>query len=134
LKNFAEKIRSLISPRKGIEPDATPFEFIKSKKAMLKELAISKELKNIVGVYSDVLGEGMFLTAVDDIERHNGEEIIVFYQYDVTGKLLIRTSIELSEIQMVCPFNKTYKNPVLFDQRIGTITRNEYKSVTPFVK
>jgi hypothetical protein len=127
LKNFAEKIRSLISPRKGAEKDVTPFDFIKSKKAILKELVISKKIKNVVGVYCDVLGEGMFLTAVQDIERTQNAEVIVFYQYDITGRLLIRTRIELDEIQLVCPFNKTYENP-LFSGRSTEINSKELKT------
>jgi hypothetical protein len=107
---------------KEAEKDPTPFEFVRSRKAILKELVISKKIKNVVGVYSDVLGEGMFLTAVQDIERtQKNAEIIVFYQYDVTGRLLIRTRVELDEIQLVCPFNKTYENP-LFVARTTEIT------------
>lgn len=128
MKNFAEKIRSLISPKKGPEKGSTPFEFVKSKKAILKELVISKKIKKVVGVYCDVLGEGMFLTAVEDIERTQSAEIIVFYQYDITGRLLIRTRVELDNIQLVCPFNKTYENPLFAGRSTETISSKELKT------
>jgi hypothetical protein len=128
LKNFAEKIRSLIAPKKGAEKDHSPFEFVKSKKAILKELVISKKIKNVVGVYCDVLGEGMFLTAVEDIERTESAEIIVFYQYDITGRLLIRTRVELDKIQLVCPFNTTYENPLFSGRGAETMNRKELKT------
>ena len=114
MKNFAEKIRSLISlsGKQTTAQDSTPFDFVKSRKAILRELTISKEAKNIVGVYCKVFGEGMVLTAVEDIERTVTGEIIVFHQYDMNGRPLSRTRIGLDEVQMVCPFGKTYQNPL----------------------
>ena len=112
--NFAEKIRSLVS-RKASEPvapsDFTPLDFVKNRKAILKELVLSKQSGKLIGVYSRALGEGMFLTCVEAIISHGKDESIVFNRYDMSGHLLARTRIPLDEIHMVCPFNKTFQNP-----------------------
>lgn len=113
MKNFAGKIRELISgSRNPGQSDDTSFDFIKSKKGILKELYISKQSRNLVGVYSPVLGEGMFLVAVEDIETHHKEEIILFHKYDASGHILTRTAVSIDEIKMVCPFNKAYTHPL----------------------
>lgn len=113
MKNFAEKIRSLISNSKNPpQRDTSPFDFIKTRKGILRELIISKQNRNLVGVYSPALGEGMFLVSVEEIERHNKEEIIIFHKYDMSGHILSRTHISIGEIKMVCPFDKTYHNPI----------------------
>jgi hypothetical protein len=116
MKNFAEKIRLFLKPKNdssfGPGPGTGSFDFVKTRKGILKELVISKQSKNIVGVYCKVFGEGMFLTAVEGIEPTSKAEIIVFHQYDMTGNILPRTRIELDEIQMVCPFDKIYQNPL----------------------
>jgi hypothetical protein len=116
MKNFAEKIKSLISGKHEPPPlphKLTPFDFVKSKKAILKEIIISKESGNLLGVYCRAFGEGMFLTGVEDIENDEREAIIVFNRYDMSGHILSRTRISIGEIQMVCPFNRTFVNPVL---------------------
>jgi hypothetical protein len=82
------------------------------KKGILRELVISKESSSMIGVYCRALGDGMFLTAVQSIERSTKGEIIIFHQHDISGKSLARTSVSLEEIEMVCPFNKTYQKPL----------------------
>jgi hypothetical protein len=105
VKKLAEKIKSFItSDAATVNQKSSSFDFIKSKKGIFKELVISKESNNILGVYCNALGEGMFLTAVEDIEN----DIVVFHPYDISGRLLSRSRVALTEIQMVCPFNKTY--------------------------
>jgi hypothetical protein len=114
MKNFAEKIKSLVSGKNESpgQQGHAPFDFVKSKKGILKELVISKQSGNLLGVYSRALGEGMFLTGVKDIEQHGKEEVVVFNRYDMSGHILSRTRISIEEIQMVCPFNRTFKDPV----------------------
>lgn len=112
--NFAEKIKFLVG-RKASEPpaslDYTPLDFVKSRKAILKELVLSKQAGKLIGVYSRALGEGMFLTGVEAILSHGNDELIVFNRYDMSGHLLARTRVPLDEIHMVCPFNKTFQTP-----------------------
>jgi hypothetical protein len=119
MKNFAEKIRSLLfNSRTSVQPDNTPFDFIKTRKGILKELYVSKQSRNLVGVYSPALGEGMFLVAVEDVEAHNKEEIIVFQRYDMSGHILTRTHVSIDEIDMVCPFDKKYNHPLLHAEKL----------------
>src|SRR5687768_16730523 len=114
MKSFAEKIKSLVlSKEERREQQYTPFDFVKTRKAVLKELIISKQSGNLLGLYSKALGEGMFLTGVEDIEQHGKEVVIVFSRYDMSGNILSRTRLSLGEIQMVCPFNQTYRHPII---------------------
>src|SRR5688500_19202003 len=108
MKNFAQKIRSLISPKdESIDQiPYTPYDFVKTKKNILKELIISRQSGKLLGVYSRALGEGMFLTGVEDIEKHGKDEVIVFNRYDMSGYILSRTRVSLEEIHMVCPFSQ----------------------------
>lgn len=110
MKNFAEKIKSLVSSeRECPQPSGTPFDFIRSRKGISKELMVSMRTGKLLGVYIRAFGEGMFLTSVKRIDS-SGEEII-FNRYDMSGKILHRT-VSVDEIQMVCPFNRIYQNPI----------------------
>ncbi|HEX8037643.1 MAG TPA: hypothetical protein VF490_00770 [Chryseosolibacter sp.] len=116
MKSLAERITSLITPKNTdlLVSDTSSIDFVRTKKNILRELNMSKEHKTIVGVYCTAFGEGMFLTAVEDIEYLAKEEVIQFYPYDLSGKKLSRTRVQLNEIQMVCPFNKVYRNPTYY--------------------
>jgi hypothetical protein len=119
MKNFAEKIRSLLfSSRTSVQSDNTPFDFIKTRKGILKELYVSMRSRNLVGVYSPALGDGMFLVAVEDIETHSKEEIIIFHRYDMSGHILTRPHVSIGEIDMVCPFDKKYSHPLLHAEKL----------------
>ena len=114
MKNFAEKIRSLISVKlPSNSADLTPFDFVKNRKAILRELLIAKQSGTILGVYCKAFGEGMFLTGVEHVEISGTRQgYVVFYPYDLSGKLLVKNTIELEEIQMVSPFSRPYRNPL----------------------
>jgi hypothetical protein len=117
MKKFAEKIKSLIQFKKKTDKELINLDFVKTRKGIWKELNLSKDSGSLLGVYSPALGEGMFLTKVDDIDSNEVNEIVVFSQYDMSGRILLRNTISLDEIQMVCPFNKTYRNPILSDKK-----------------
>ena len=89
------------------------FNFIKDKEAILKELTSSLQKGTLIGIYSRELGEGMFLTGVDDIEDNGRQKFVVFETYDMCGKTLNKTRIAIDEIKMVCPFKIEYINPLL---------------------
>lgn len=116
MKSLAERITSLIAPKNTdlLVSDTSSIDFVRTKKNILRELNMSKEHKTIVGVYCNAFGEGMFLTAVEDIEYLAKDEVIQFYPYDLSGKKLSRTRVQLNEIQMVCPFYKVYRNPTYY--------------------
>lgn len=112
---FVDTIRKtfLLNTLHPTQIDNSPLTFAKSRKAMLKQLELSKEHGLLTGVYSKAFGEGMFLVGISDIHHDGPLQIIVFETYDQSGMLLNRTSLSIDEIRMVCPFNKKYINPVL---------------------
>lgn len=103
----------------AIPIQALPIDFIKTKKGILKELILSKASGNVVGVYCPALGEGMFLTVVENIDPAPRSEIVMFNQYDMSGKILNRYEVTLDEIEMVCPMNQRYRHPI-FTSLAGT--------------
>ena len=110
--NFISELRRIVLRR---TPDGFPsekMEFIKFRKSLSKALSRSRKDGTVVGIYSDVLGEGMFVTAVDDIYSYDKEEIITLKPYDLSGVILKRTTIALSEIRAICVFDIPYKNPI----------------------
>src|SRR5687767_6658026 len=92
----------------SFETDFDPLTF---RKSLLKMLVKSHKKETIIGIYSDVLGDGMFVTGVEQIHENNGDHIIQLKRYDVIGTFLIRNTISLSEIKAVCLFDMRYKNP-----------------------
>jgi hypothetical protein len=112
--NIVEKLKVFfLSPLEIEEVVSTPhLQLIKSKKGILRELLFSKQNGSVIGVYSSDLGEGMFLTTVDDIFRVENDEIIVFRAIDIHGSRLHRTHFSLNEIDTVCPFNAKYADPI----------------------
>jgi hypothetical protein len=94
--------------------DESTMTFVKTRRAILNELRNSMENGTLIGVYSKPLGEGMFLVGINNIEGDQSSEIVVFETYDQSGMILNRTTVSIDEIKMVCPFEKKYKNPVLY--------------------
>jgi hypothetical protein len=93
--------------------DERSLNFLRSRTSIRDGLMRSKHSGTVIGVYSRALGEGMFITSVDDIYPDNDEEIIVLKRYDLSGLILQRTDLSLSEIKAVCVFDMIYRNPVL---------------------
>jgi hypothetical protein len=114
MKNFIEKIKELFSAPRRLHSDAmnSTIQVIRSKKQILAKLAQSKESGNVIGIYSQGLGQGMFLTSIEDLFTVEKENIIVLKPYDLHGIYLQRTHLSLAEIDSVCPFNIVYANPI----------------------
>lgn len=93
--------------------DDQSLNFLKSRRMIRNGLLKSKHSGTVVGIYSRALGEGMFITSVDDMYPDHDEEIVVLKRYDLSGLILPRTDLSLSEIKAVCEFDMIYKNPVL---------------------
>lgn len=110
MKNFGEKIKAIVFSNSVPSAASLPIDFVKTKKGMQKELVISKESGNAVGIYSKTLGDGMFLTVV---ERIQSDGVIIFSRYDMSGAILSRHELTLHEIQMICPINQRYRYPLL---------------------
>jgi hypothetical protein len=88
-------------------------EFISEPQQILSQLSESKTKGTVVGISAPVLGNGIFLTAVDDIREQGSDFSITLKGYDITGYILERNRIRLSDIRAVCPFKSTFKNPYL---------------------
>jgi hypothetical protein len=83
-------------------------KFVKIRKAILKEITNSKRSGQVLGVYCTALGNGMLLTAVEDIyEAGKDEMMVVFKWYDKNAHILSKTHVSLDEISAVCPVNKS---------------------------
>jgi hypothetical protein len=91
----------------------TGFELVKSRKLLLEVLIDCRKTERYVGIYSDVLGEGMFVTGVHDIYDYEEEPIIMLKRYDLSGALLIRETLSLNEIKAACLFDNTFRHPVI---------------------
>ena len=113
--NFIDKLRSIVFGPVKTQIQLThgekALEIIKNRSAILQELNLCKEKGRLVGIYAGPLGDGMFLTGIEDIYKWEKETIIVLKPYDIGGNILQRNYLSLSEIKGVCPFIYTYKNP-----------------------
>jgi hypothetical protein len=86
-------------------------QFIRNKKAILKQAKLCRKSHGLIGVYSPLLGKGMFLTTVDHIHSINDDALIVFKPYDPNGGSPERTAVPLKDISCICPFNQVYDEP-----------------------
>ena len=84
-----------------------------SSQEILKIIIESKENGNTIGVSSKLLGEGFFITAVEDIILEESQTTILFKPFDVTGFMLPTNKLTLQEIDAACPLISEFKNPVL---------------------
>jgi hypothetical protein len=114
MKNLAAKFKSYLPKLTEsflAENLNASVEFVKKKRLILQELQYCHNKGNLVGVYSDAFGEGMFLLGVEDIIHLQEEELIIFFAYDMSGLPLKRRTIFLKEINKIVPFNNPYTNP-----------------------
>jgi hypothetical protein len=125
MKSLAARITSLISRKDKtlLVSDTASIDFIRTRKGILKELGTSIDYGTIVGVYCREFGEGMFLTAVKEIEWEGKDAFVVFYPFDISGKRLSTSRLHADEIQMVCPFSKVYGNPMYYGQSAEKMPR-----------
>jgi hypothetical protein len=114
--SLVDALRKTLSIGNGGESGShatMPLNFLRTRKSILRELSMSQETGNLIGVYSRAFGEGMFLVSVNSIEIDRSGEVVVFETYDQSGMILNRTRVSIDEIKMVCPFHRKYVNPVL---------------------
>jgi hypothetical protein len=93
--------------------DRSGLAFISEPLEMLSHLYESKNRGTVVGISAPILGNGVFLTAVDDIKELDEDYSIQLKGYDITGYILERNRIRLSDIRAVCPFTSPFVNPYL---------------------
>jgi hypothetical protein len=124
--NIIEKLKTLIhsQQQKFITHHPANFEFriTRKRKGILQELRWSKEHGKAVGIYSSILGEGMFVTGIEDIYEWDKDTIIVLKPYDLGGLVLQRNYLSLSEIKGICPFNFIYRHPLINKDQLEEIS------------
>lgn len=89
------------------------FDFIVSKEAIFEALIESKNNEKAIGIYCPSLTDTMVITGIENIMEQEEDVLIILKQYDMSGHMLEKNSIYLSEISSVCPFKSPVKNPFL---------------------
>jgi hypothetical protein len=89
------------------------YNFTSNPIEILEALTGSKHEEKMVALIVPSIGEGLFITAVDDIVEEGGEAWIILKHYDSTGFMIERNRIGLSEIVGACTLNSKWKNPFM---------------------
>ena len=87
--------------------------FISEQDQIIEILHQSKDQGTVVGLSAPILGNGVFLTGIENVIKNENDYLIVLKGYDVTGYILERNKIKLSDIRCVCPFKSPFNNPYL---------------------
>jgi hypothetical protein len=104
---FAQKLRKLLSASSaGPVRYHRPFDIVKTKNGIRRELQISMESGSLVGLFSPALSDGMLLVVVLRLESQGSAEAAILAKYDITGNLLSTNTLAMSEIKGICPFVK----------------------------
>jgi hypothetical protein len=118
MKNFIEKLRDgIMSPFEHQPQQLNSLHLLKQRSLIRKQLIESKGTGKVLGVYCPIIGNGMFLTGVDDIILTDKHEMVVLKPYDMNGILLVPNQVPLTAIRSVCPFESFYINPIVKDQK-----------------
>jgi hypothetical protein len=83
-------------------------------KNILDELIASKEHGNVIGIWAQPLGHGLFMCAVESIYDDDVEHdmVIILKEKDLNGVQLQAHVLFLQEIEKVFPFKTLYDNPL----------------------
>ena len=88
-------------------------KFIRSPRKMITALQECRDNGSVVGIYSRILGEGMFLTGVESIYLDDDEKVVVLKRYDLGGNILPRTHFSIHEFDSICQMGVPYVNPFM---------------------
>lgn len=88
-------------------------DVITTRKEIYYALLESEDHQSIVGISSDDLGPGMFLTSVREILNDGDDVVVILSSYDTTGYFLEKNKVSLSSISGVVPFKAVFQNPFL---------------------
>jgi hypothetical protein len=84
-----------------------------NKDDILKLMISGKENGNTVGIRSAVLGDGFYITAVEEVILEEGSTTFRLKPFDITGFILPTNRLKLAEIDAACPLISEFQNPVL---------------------
>jgi hypothetical protein len=108
--------------------DQITLNILRSQNDILKALFQSKVSKSIIGIKSEVLGPGTYMTSVVEIlVDENDDATVVLKGYDMTGYFLNKSTLKLEEIESVIPFTAVFENPFLRDFQREIENRPYYK-------
>ena len=79
---------------------------------MLHILTDSKINGTAVGINAPVLGNEIYVTAVEEIII-NDDITIILKNFDMTGYMLETNKLKLGDIHSVCPFKSPFENPYM---------------------
>ena len=88
-------------------------DIITKREDIYNTLVDSEENQSIIGIASEDLGDGMFMTSVRDIIDEGQDILIVLNNYDTSGYFLEKNKVHLSAITGVIPFKAVFTNPFL---------------------
>jgi hypothetical protein len=92
----------------------TEEDFLLDRDSIFKQILDSTATGNLVGITSEKLGTGMFLTSVEQvIMEDEGEVIVVLKPYDATGYIFPTNRLHLSDITSLFPFKTKFQNPYI---------------------
>jgi hypothetical protein len=92
---------------------AKGFSFIHSAEDILREILHSKENGNVIGIQAETLGNGIYVTGVEDVILDENETAIILKPYDMSGYIFPNKRVPLDKITLVCPLRSPVKNPFL---------------------
>ena len=88
-------------------------DLISTREEVYRALVESEENQSIIGIASEDLGPGMFLTSVKEVLDDADDTLVVLNSYDTTGYFLEKNKVSLTSITGVIPFKAVFKNPFL---------------------
>ena len=88
-------------------------DIITARKDIFNALVDSEENESIIGIASNDLGQGMFMTSVKEIMEDGEDVLIVLNSYDTSGYFLEKNKVHLSRIKGIIPFRAVFTNPFL---------------------
>lgn len=88
-------------------------DIVTARKDIFNALVDSEDNQSIIGISSEELGPGMYMTSVKEIIDEGGDMLIVLNSYDTSGYFLEKNKVHLSTITGVIPFKAVFINPFL---------------------
>ena len=115
MKKFLETLGDIFlgENQTGLELRELQIQFICDKETILKHIRLCKKSRGLIGVYSDQLGKGMFLAAIEHILPIENDVLVILKPYGASMDFDKKTSLPLNDISRICPFNQIYSEPVM---------------------
>lgn len=88
-------------------------------KDILQELISSREIGNVIGIWSSSLGTGLYMCAVDNIldDEVEHDKVIILKEKDLNGIPLPVHVLFLQDVEKVFPLKTLYSNPTPEEQQ-----------------